>query len=85
MLKKITENIKNKIFGNKKVYKAARYLRYLCYVRRQKKVYKKICLIAKENKRKLKIAWLVNENEKGCCESVYSELIQSEYFERVIC
>jgi hypothetical protein len=84
MLKKITENIKNKIFGNKKVYKAARYLRYLCYVRRQKKVYKKICLIAKENKRKLKIAFLVNENEKWCCQSFYDKLTQSKHFEPVI-
>ena len=84
MLKRIIEYIKNKCYSNEIMYKFLSYLRYLFYVRRQKGVYRKICLIAKENKRKLKIAFLVNENEKWCCQSLYDKLMQSDHFEPVI-
>ncbi len=88
MLRKIIFFIKDNIpygdFLYGKFVKVIVYLKYLVSLQRQKKIYKKICSIARNNKRKLKIAFLVNENEKWCCQSLYDKLKQSKHFTPVI-
>ena len=88
MLKKIKVFIKNNIpytnFLYSKFIKFILYVKGLILLRNQKKIYKKLCLVAKKNKRKLKIAFLVNENEKWCCQSLYNKLTKSKHFEPVI-
>lgn len=88
MLKKIKTFIKINILYSSFLYtkyiKLSLYIKGLILLQKQKKFYKKICLIAKNNKRKLKIAFLVNENEKWCCQTLYNKLKQSRHFEPVI-
>ena len=87
-MKKIKEFIWNKVpfvkFIHKQIICFIKYLQFLIVKQRQKKVYKNLCLIAKQNKRKLKIGFLVNENEKWCCQTLYDKLKQGKHFEPII-
>lgn len=88
MLKKIKAFIKINIPYSNLLY--SKYIKFilcvkeLIFFQRQKKIYKKLCSIVKKNKRKLKIAFFVNENEKWCCQTLYNKLKQSRHFEPVI-
>lgn len=60
------------------------YLQYIVIMHRQKQIYSNLHLIAKENKRKLKIIFLVNENQKWGSQNLYNKLKQSNHFEPII-
>ncbi len=87
-MKKFKNFIKNRIPFAKFIYTQIivleQYLKFLIVKHRQKRIYKKLCLVTKENKRKIKIAFLVNENEKWCCQSLYDKLKLSKHFEPII-
>lgn len=87
MLKKIKNFIKSIPYSSflyGKVTNFVLYVKYWISFQRQKKIYRRVCLVAKQNKRKLKVAFLVNENEKWCCQYLYDKLKRSKHFDPVI-
>ena len=71
-------------FVYRKVLNFILYFQYLFLIYNKNRIYNKICVIAKQNKRKIRIAFLVNENEKWCCQSLYDKLKRSNHFSPMI-